>query len=70
VLAQDTGFGRWLPAGEGLLAFSGVEDAVSGIEAIRSDYERHCAAARRLAEEHLDSDTVLARLLERVGGAA
>jgi hypothetical protein len=69
VLAQDTGFGRWLPAGEGLLAFSGVDDAVAGIEAICSDYERHSAAARRLAEEHLDSDTVLARLLERVGGA-
>jgi hypothetical protein len=43
---------------------------VAGIEAIRSRYDRHSAAARRLAEEHLDSDTVLARLLERVGGAA
>ena len=67
VLAQDTGFGRWLPAGEGLLAFSGVDDAVAGIEAIRSGYERHSAAARRLAEDHLDSDVVLTRLLERVG---
>jgi glycosyltransferase involved in cell wall biosynthesis len=70
VLAQDTGFGRWLPTGEGLLAFNGADDAVAGIEAIRSRYDRHSAAARRLAEEHLDSDTVLARLLERVGGAA
>jgi len=70
VLAQDTGFGRWLPAGEGLLAFSGTDDAVAGIEAVRSDYDRHSAAARRLAEEHLDSDTVLARLLARIGGGA
>jgi len=37
---------------------------------VRSDYDRHSAAARRLAEEHLDSDTVLAGLLERIGGGA
>jgi hypothetical protein len=70
VLAQDTGFGRWLPTGEGLLAFSGVDDAVAGIEAIRSGYDRHSEAARRLTEDHLASDAVLARLLERVGGTA
>jgi hypothetical protein len=69
VLAQDTSFPRFLPTGEGLLAFTGVDDAVAGIEEIRSDYERHAAAARALAEAHLDSDLVLARLLERVGGA-
>jgi hypothetical protein len=69
VLAQDTGFGRYLPTGAGLLAFSGPDDAVAGIEAIRSGYDRHAAAARRLAEEHLDSDAVLTRLLERAGAA-
>ena len=70
VLAQDTAFPRYLPTGEGLLSFTGEDDAVAGIEAIRSDYDRHARAARNVAEEHFDSDTVLTRLLDRLGGAA
>jgi hypothetical protein len=70
VLAQDTAFPRYLPTGEGLLAFTGEDDAIAGIEEIRSGYDRHAAAARALAEEHLDSDVVLTRLLDRVDGAA
>jgi hypothetical protein len=69
VLAQDTGFPRYLPTGEGLLSFTGVDDAVAGIEEIRANYDRHAGAARALAQEELDSDTVLARLLERIGGS-
>jgi hypothetical protein len=68
VLAQDTGFPRYLPAGEGLLAFAGVDDALAGIEEIRSRYEMHADAAHSLARERLDSDRVLTRLLNRVGG--
>ena len=67
VLAQDTGFGDVLPTGEGLLVFTDVESAVEGIDAIIGDYEQHRRAARRLAEEHLDSRKVLTRLLECVG---
>jgi len=51
------------PVGEGLLTFSTLEEAVAGVEEIRANYARHAAAARRLAEEHFDSDKVLARLL-------
>ena len=40
-----------------------------GIEQIRSGYDRHASAARALAEEHLDSDLVLTRLLDRLGSA-
>jgi hypothetical protein len=67
VLAQDTGIGGLYPAGTGLLAFNTVDEAVRGVEAISSDYLRHAAAARVLAEEHFDSDRVLARLLEELG---
>jgi glycosyltransferase involved in cell wall biosynthesis len=66
VLAQDTGFGRRLPTGEGLLAFSDTDDVVAGLEELESDYERHRAAARRIAEDHLASDRVLGSLLERL----
>lgn len=66
VLAQDTGFGGFLPLGEGLLSFRGIEEALRGVEEIQSDYSRHARAARALAEEHFDSDSVLARLLAEV----
>jgi hypothetical protein len=63
VLAQDTGLGELYPLGEGLLGFSTLDEAAAGVEAIRSDYPRHAAAARALAEERFDSDKVLTRLL-------
>jgi len=63
-LVQDTGFSRVLPAGEGIVAFSDLEGAVAGADAIARDYERHSAAARAIAEEYFDSDSVLTRFLE------
>jgi hypothetical protein len=68
-LVQDTGFSR-LPTGEGLLAFRTIEEAVEGANAILEDYDRHARAARRLAEEHFDSDRVLRNFLEDAGVAA
>ncbi len=67
VVAQDTGFGRFLPTGEGLFAFATIEDAVAAVETVTAEYARHARAARALAEEHFDSDRVLAQLLRRVG---
>jgi hypothetical protein len=69
VLAQETGFTRFLPAGEGLLAFETLDDAVAGVEAIRSGYAGHARRARELAEDLLDSDRVLEALLERLSAA-
>ena len=66
VIAQDTGFGRRLPVGEGLLAFSSADGATAAIADLARDYKRHRRAARQVAAEHLDSDRVLARLLERL----
>lgn len=64
VIAQDTGFGERLPAGEGLLAFGTAAEAASAAEAIAADPSRHARAARELAEEHLDAGKVLPRLLD------
>ena len=66
VVAQDTGFGDYLPVGEGLLAFDSAEQAAGAMAAVAADYDRHRGAARALAEEHLDSDVVLTRLLEAI----
>ena len=67
VLAQDTGFSRLYGPGEGLVAFNDLDEAAAGAEAIASDYEAHCRAARDLAEEHFDSRKVLSRLTSRLG---
>lgn len=69
VIAGSTGFERHLPVGEGLLSYRDVDEAAECVEAVNRDYSRHSAAARRLAEEHLDSDLVLGRMLDAVGGA-
>ena len=63
-LVQDTGFGRRIPTGEGLVTFRTVEEAVVGAESIAADYERHAKGARALAEEVFDSDRVLSAMLE------
>jgi hypothetical protein len=64
VLVQDTGQGQWLPTGEGLLTFEDLQGAVTGIDTINSDYSRHRAAARRLAEEYFSAGRVLSGVLE------
>jgi hypothetical protein len=67
VVAQDTGFGEFLPTGGGLFAFADVDEAAAAFAEIRRDYGRHCRAARAIAEEHLDAGRVLTRLLEELG---
>jgi len=65
VLVQDTGFSDWMETGTGVIAFKTREDVLAGIEAINSQYERHCRAARALAEEYFDARKVLSDLLAR-----
>ena len=63
-LVQDTGWSAHLPAGEGLVGFSTLDEAVDGIDRINRDYPRHAARAREIAREHFGADRVLRRLLE------
>lgn len=66
VIAQETGFGRWLPTGEGLLPFETTDDALAAIDQLRGAYDRHARAARAVAETCFDSDRVLASLIDRL----
>jgi len=67
VVAQDTGFGCALPVGEGLFAFTKMDDVVSAVDAITADYVRHSAAARRVAEEYFGAERVTSGLLDIAG---
>jgi hypothetical protein len=69
VVAQDTGFGPYLPTGAGLLAFSTAEQASAAIEEVAGDYARHARASRAIAEEYFAADRVLTRLLRQVDAA-
>jgi hypothetical protein len=70
VVVQETGFSDYLPSGTGLLAYSDAAGAAQCIARVNADYPAHSAAARRIAEQHLDSDLVLGRMVDLVGGGA
>ena len=65
-LVQDTGFSRNYPVGDGLMPFRTLDQAVAAAERVSRDYDRHCRAARALAEECFDSDKVLGQLIDEV----
>jgi hypothetical protein len=67
VITQDTAFGKFVPTGEGLFAFNGMEDIVAAFQAVNSNYERHGRAARAIAETYFKAETVLAKLVEDAG---
>jgi hypothetical protein len=66
-LVQDTGFTRTLRAGDGLIAFRTLQEAAEGADDIMARYPEHCAAARRIAEDHFAADVVLARFCNEAG---
>jgi YHS domain-containing protein len=67
VIAQDTAFGKTLPTGEGLFAFTTMDDILAAIEAINADYSRHSRAAVAIADEYFRAETVLAKMLDDLG---
>ncbi len=66
-MVQDTGFQMLLPTGKGLFAVKSVEEAAEAICIIKSDYHRHAAAARNLAEEYFDTNKVISKMLHLAG---
>jgi hypothetical protein len=67
VVVQANGIAGHLPIGEGLFEVADVHEAVDAIEQVARDPARHSAAARGIAEEHLDSRVVLGRFLDELG---
>ena len=67
VITQDTGFGKFIPTGRGLFAFTTMDDVLAAIDAIESDYDSHCRAAREIATEYFGAERVVASLMARAG---
>ncbi|PYP15533.1 MAG: hypothetical protein DMD52_10575 [Gemmatimonadetes bacterium] len=63
VVVQHTGPSSYLPNGAGMFRFTSLDEAAAALEQVNRDYERHCHAARGLAETHFDSRRVLETVL-------
>jgi hypothetical protein len=69
VIVQHTGPSEFLPDAEGMFRFSTVDEALSAIDAINADYQKHCSAARELAATYFDAEKVLTSVLDLAIGA-
>ena len=67
VVTQETGFSKFLPAGEGLFGFETADDAVGALEEIERDYARHSRAAREIGAEYFGAEKVMRALLAEAG---
>jgi hypothetical protein len=64
VVVQNTGPSSFLPNGEGMFRFSTLKEASDALATINAAYERHCRAAREVAEAYFDAKQVLERILD------
>jgi hypothetical protein len=67
VIAQSTGFEKFLPTGDGLFSFATMDEILSALDRIETDYERACRAARAVACDELEATRVCSRLLQDLG---
>jgi hypothetical protein len=67
VVTQETGFSNILPTGEGLFAFSTMEEIEDAIARVNADYKRHCARAAAIARDWFDYRVVLGAMLDALG---
>jgi len=67
VINQETGFSNCLPTGRGLFTFQTMEDILSAVDTIESDYEGNSRAAREIAQEYFAAEKVLGKLMQQAG---
>lgn len=67
VITQETGFSKYVPSGRGLFGFRTMDDVLAAVDAVESDYEGHCRAAREIAAEYFAAEKVIGSLMERAG---
>ncbi len=66
VVAQETGWSKFIPAGKGLFSFSDMDSAISSIKSIFADHADHAKAAKEIAFDFFDSDLVLNAMLSKL----
>ena len=67
VITQETGFTAHYGGAAGLLVYNSLGEVVEAVRKIKRDYAFHAAAAKKIAREVFEAETVLHSLLERAG---
>ncbi len=67
VITQATGFTAHYGGEGGVLAYHSLGEIVEAVENVNRNYAHHARAARALAHECFEAETVLASLLQRAG---
>jgi hypothetical protein len=65
-VVQETGWSKYLPSGEGLIAFSTMEECLAGLSALAADPDKHRARAYDVAREYLAPDRVLPPMIDAI----
>ncbi len=66
VIAQDTGFSKFIPCGEGLFGFTTMQEILAAVDKIESDYAKACKAAREIAVEYFECERVCKKFVEDI----
>src|SRR5205809_1014025 len=69
VVVQHTGPSSRLPDGDGMFRFSTLKEAARAFSAINNDYEKHCRAARQIAEALFNAKQVAGQILSDALGS-
>lgn len=67
VINQETGFSNHLPTGRGLFSFQTMDDILTAVDAINTDYPGHCQAAREIARQYFSAEKVLKNVMDQIG---
>lgn len=65
-VVQETGWSKYVPSGAGVHAYSTMDEALAGLEKLRSDPTRERAAAYEVAKRYLSPEAVLPKMLDDI----
>jgi hypothetical protein len=66
VIVEDTGPSGFLPLDRGMIRFRSLDEAITGLNMVATDYDVHAHAARAIAEEYFDGARIAGEILELV----
>ncbi len=66
VVAQDTCWSGYIPAGNGLFAFTDMDSAEAAVRAVAGNGRKHAEAAKEIAKSYFDSAVVLTDMLNKL----
>jgi hypothetical protein len=65
-VVQETGWSRHVPSGQGIIAFTTMEEATDGLKRVATNPVQHRVAAYDVAREYLAPDKVLPPMIDAI----